>query len=504
MSGGRIIVVGAGVGGLVAAVLLAARGEEVLVLEAHNAPGGKMRQVMVRGSAIDAGPTVLTMRWVFDSIFAAAGESLDTLVSLAPLDILARHAWDDRGHLDLHADVARSADAIGQFCGAAEAQRFTCFAAEARAIHDLLKESFLMAQKPGPLGLALHRGLAGLPAMTRINPFETMWRALSRHFADPRLIQLFGRYATYCGSSPFSAPATLMLVAHVEQEGVWTLEGGMHRLAVALEGLAVRKGATFRYGTPVARIETGSGRVTGVVTASGERLACSEVIFNGDAHALASGLLGPEVAHATRPVRPRQRSLSALTWCSVAATAGFPLHRHNVFFSQDYRAEFADLERGPPTEPTVYVCAQDRPGSAPAADRLLILVNAPAGCSITGSRLEAVTAAMQRRLEACGLDIDRSLKESIITGPEEFARLFPATGGALYGRATHGWLASFQRPAAAARIPGLFLAGGSVHPGPGVPMAALSGRLAVDALLARRASIRRFHRAAIAGGMRTA
>ena len=189
--------------------------------------------------------------------------------------------------------------------------------------------------------------------MARINPFETMWRALRRHFTDPRLVQLFGRYATYCGSSPFAAPATLMLVAHVEQEGVWTVDGGMHRLAEALESLARKLGADIRHGAAVARIETSAGGVSGVITEAGERLACADVIFNGDANALAAGLLGPEVTGAAAGTRPGQRSLSALTWCSVAATGGFALHRHNVFFSQDYEAEFRDLRTGPPREPTV-------------------------------------------------------------------------------------------------------------------------------------------------------
>ena len=504
MTAQRIIVAGAGIGGLAAAVLLAARGLDVVVLEKEAAPGGKMREVTVAGKAIDAGPTVLTMRWVFDQLFAAAGEDLEKHLTLKRLDILARHAWEARGHLDLHGDLQRSADAIGRFSSAAEARRFLGFAAEARSIYELLREPFLLAQKPGPLGLALHNGLAGLPAMARINPFETMWRALRRHFTDPRRVQLFGRYATYCGSSPFAAPATLMLVAHVEQEGVWTVDGGMHRLAEALESLARKLGADIRHGAAVARIETSAGGVSGVITEAGERLACADVIFNGDANALAAGLLGPEVTGAAAGTRPGQRSLSALTWCSVAATGGFALHRHNVFFSQDYEAEFRDLRTGPPREPTVYVCAQDRPDAAPDADRLLILVNAPAGWSASGQALEAVTAAMRRKLQSCGLSVDWSGAEARLTGPDSFGRLFPATGGALYGRASHGWMASFQRPSAVTRIPGLYLAGGSVHPGPGVPMAALSARLAVEALLARRASTRRFPAMATAGGTRTA
>jgi len=214
-----IVIIGAGVGGLSAAALLAARGESVLVLERAATPGGKMRQVKIGEAAIDGGPTVFTMRWVFDDIFAAAGSRLEDHLALARLDILARHAWGPSQRLDLFADVQRSADAVASFSGAEEGRRFLGFCAESRRIYDTLRKPFLMSQRPDPVKLATANGLGGMTGMLRINPFEKMWTALGRHFTDPRLRQLFGRYATYCGSSPFSAPATLMLVAHVERTG---------------------------------------------------------------------------------------------------------------------------------------------------------------------------------------------------------------------------------------------------------------------------------------------
>ena len=501
MSRPHTIVVGAGAGGLVAALLLAARGERVTLFEQQTYPGGKMRQVFAGGVPIDAGPTVFTMRWVFDQIFADAGASLDAELTLSPLNILARHAWRNGEVLDLHADLAASGEAIGAFAGAEERRRFLAFAAEAGDIYALLREPFLLSQKPGPLGLAMGKGFRSLPAMMRINPFETLWKALGRHFRDPRLQQLFGRYATYCGSSPFQAPATLMLVAHVEQEGVWSIEGGMHRLAQVLAELAAKRGADIRYGTPVKRIVLHGGAVAGVETGDGEFHASTEVIFNGDANALASGLLGAAVSSIEKVLPIAARSLSAITWCVKARTSGFALQRHNVFFANDCYAEFRDLGYRPPNEPTVYVCAQDREGKVANAERLLILVNAPALGDCTTTDLHKSETAMRQKLQSCGLEIDWQTAETAATTPNDFARLFPATGGALYGRASHGWMASFQRPAAASKIPGLFLAGGSTHPGPGVPMAALSARLAVEALIGARPLMRRFHQTATAGGM---
>jgi len=494
------VIVGAGIAGLVAAIDLAARGVGVTVLERAAEPGGKMREVEIAGSRIDAGPTVFTMRWVFDEILGVAGTTLADHVTLRPLQILARHAWNAGERLDLFADVDRSTMAIGAFAGAAEARRFGAFCARARAIYSTLEDPYLRAPRGGPASLLRRAGLRNLPALWRISPFATLWTALGEHFHDPRLRQLFGRYATYCGSSPFRAPATLMLIAHVEQDGVWTIVGGMQRLAEALVNVGTRLGVTFRFRSPVARIATSGGRTTGVMLASGEQVAADAVVVNADVAALAEGRFGTAATSAVPAVAPAGRSLSAVTFAVVGCTDGFPLVRHNVFFSPDYPAEFDALFRRAelPVVPTVYVCAQDRGDPAdpvaPANERLLCLVNAPANGdtrAFTATEIEQCEERTFTRLTECGLNVERTRDNVVVTTPADFERLFPATGGALYGRATHGWRASFQRPGARSQIPGLYLAGGSIHPGPGVPMAALSGRQAAASVLADLGSTRR-------------
>jgi 1-hydroxycarotenoid 3,4-desaturase len=501
---GRVAVIGAGIGGLAAALDLSARGFEVLVLERAAAPGGKMREVAVgegEGAArLDAGPTVFTMRWVFEELFDSAGASLSDHLALRPAAVLARHAWNGGGRLDLFADVARSADAIGAFAGAAEARGFRAFCDRARRVYRALEGPFIRAARPTPFSLAAAAGPSGVAGLLGASPFNTLWRALGDHFRDPRLRQLFGRYATYCGSSPFLAPATLMLVAHVEQDGVWLVEGGMHRLARAVEALARSRGVAFRYGAEVAEIRVEGGRAAGVTLADGERVEADAVVVNADAAALAAGLFGPAAARGAAVPRAEQRdrSLSALTWAMLAEAEGFPLLRHTVFFSNDYPAEFDDLfgRNRLPAAPTAYVCAQDRGadddgGAAarpkPGPERLLCLVNAPpTGDTAPPSRaeIERCETATFRLLERCGLTLRR--RDTVTTGPAEWERLFPATGGALYGRASHGWAASFARPGARTALPGLYLAGGSAHPGAGVPMAALSGRLAASSIASDR------------------
>ena len=502
----QAVVIGAGIGGLVAALDLARAGFAVTMLEAAAEVGGKVRQA--GGSArIDAGPTVLTMRDVFEQIFDDAGDSLDRRLALRPAEVLARHAWNGHARLDLFADPARSADAIGQFAGAAEARGYHAFRARAAEIFAILDNSFLRAQRPS---MAQLMGRAGVAPLLRINPFSTLASALDGFFRDPRLRQLYGRYATYCGSSPTRCPATLMLVAHVEQKGVWLVEGGMRRLVTALAALAASAGVAVRTGSRVAAVVVEAGRAAGVTLAGGERLDADIVLCNADAQAIASGAFGAACQGAVAPMPRRARSLSAMTWAIEAETHGFPLERHNVFFSEAPNSEFGEIfgRAALPSRPTVYVCGQDRGDGRDVvggAERLLCLTNAPA----TGDRhhfssaeIEQCETRMSAALARCGLSLGTP-RLKVVTTPTDFASLFPATGGALYGPASHGWMASFQRPAARSRLAGLYLAGGSVHPAPGLPMAALSGRLAAACAIADRASTPRWRRTAMSGGMST-
>jgi 1-hydroxycarotenoid 3,4-desaturase len=509
---GRVAVVGAGLGGLVAALLLARQGLAVTVVERAARPGGKLRQVAIGQARIDAGPTVLTMRRVFDEIFALAGASFAAHVKLRPLETLARHAWGAEQTLDLFTDIERSVDAIGRFAGAAEAMRYRTFCVRARQSFDVLDASFIRAAQPSVAGLMRRIGVRGVRPLWRAGPFTTLWDALGEHFHDARLRQLFGRYATYSGASPFASPATLMVIAHVERSGVWIVEGGMYRIAQAVEFLAASLGVTFRYDREAREVIVKGGRARGLRLASGEQLDADAVIVNADASAVANGLLGQGVTGTIPPQPGGRRSLSAVTWAMVARTDGFPLLHHSVFFSGNYQAEFDDIfrRRRLPVEPTVYICAQDRTDheeSAPLGDeRLLCLVNAPATGDthpFAQSEIDACEERTFHLLRRAGLDVQRRPEATVRTTPADFNRLFPATGGALYGQAQHGWMASFRRPGARTRMPGLYLTGGSTHPGPGLPMVALSGQQAAASLLSDLASTASSSLVAMPGGMST-
>lgn len=505
----RVVVVGAGVAGLVSALELSHLGLNVTVIDRADAPGGKLHAETVDGHAIDSGPTVFTMRWVFDELMHSLDLRLDRELTLTPLSVLARHFWTDGSSLDLFADPLASESAVEAFAGADEALRFRQFCDHTRELYGVMDSSFIRSQLKSLPGFMAALGPRGLSLLARMGPMKTLWSSLEQRFTDPRLRQLFARYATYCGSSPLQAPATLSLIAQVEMDGVWTVEGGMQELIRCLTRLCKEQGVRFICPAHCDQILVRDGRVVGVSLDTQEQLLADRVVFNGDTAALREGLMGKPAQRAVAALAP-QRSLSAVTWCIRTPTRGLRLDRHNLFFQSNYADEFHDIfeHQRLPRRPTVYLCAQDRPSAQAdiGAERLLCLVNAPANGDVSELSEQALSDCESQVLSAvkhCGLDFELTPHNHVRNTPRHFHRRFPGTGGALYGQATHGWMSIFSRPGAISPIPGLFLSGGSVHPGPGVPMAAMSGRLAAAAVRASLGSIKSSPVGATSGGMST-
>ena len=469
------------------AALPASAGATVTVLDTAASPGGKMRTVPSPAGPVDAGPTVLTMRHVFDDLFALAGERLEDHITLIAQPILARHWWPDGSRLDLHADPDATLAAIEAFAGPREAQAFRRFDALSAALFRTFDAPVMRAAKPD-LG-RITRAALSLPRLwPALMPGMTLTRLLRLHFRDPRLVQLFARYATYVGGRPARSPAVLSLIWRAEAQGVWAVEGGMHQLALALAALAQRLGVRFRYATPALGIVSQQGRVSGVQIEGGITLPCTACVFNGDPAALVQGLLGHDPATAIPRKAVTPRSLSAWVW-SFAATPQGPLARdlihHNVFFSADPDAEFGPIGRGRmPDQPSLYLCAEDRAtGRPPPLERFEIIVNAPAGHAATDQEYAQCSRRTFDPIRHLGLTFAPQPQAPSLTTPAMLDRLFPGSKGAIYGRSPEGLLAAFQRPPAKTSLPGLFLAGGGAHPGAGVPMAALSGRHAAEAIM---------------------
>lgn len=428
------------------------------------------------GREIDCGPTVLTMRPVFDELFSTVGLRLDEHVGLQPLDVLARHVWPDGARLDLFADEQRSAEAISHFAGRGAADGFRRFQRYAAQLLDRLEEPFLRHDNDGLARMMMRVGPRGLLGLARVDFGRTMWRALGDFFPDPRLRQLFARYATYYGCSPFAAPATLNLIAAVDERGVWAVRGGMIALARAIAAAFTDAGGVLITGQSVVALESDGQRVTAVRLADGTHLGARHVVFNGDPSRIAEDHLGDALRGAVPP-HGEPASSSATTWSMLARPEGLALAYHTVCFGDDYAEEFDALfeRRELPRRPTVYLCAPDRLTAMPsAAERVFCLVNAPAGLPRDAPSDARCRAAMETSLDACGLRL-AAVGPTITTTPTDFAVRFPGTQGSLYGPATHGATAAFRRQSCRTAVPNLWLVGGATHPGAGLPMVTLGG-----------------------------
>ena len=323
-----------------------------------------------------------------------------------------------------------------------------------------------------------------------LSPLATLRSHLVKRFSDPRLAQLFGRYATYVGGSPLAAPALLSLIWQAEAAGVWRVQGGMHRLAAALAERFMAMGGTLKLASPVSAIQIDAGRVTGVVLDQGIRFAADSVVFAGDPRALATGRLGPAVTKIAPQTKTSPRSLSARVWSFAARPTGpVDLAHHNVFFSNSPVSEFEDLAGGAmASDPTIYICAEDRgTGTSPpqGPERFEIILNAAPLTDAAPQPDEEETCRQMtfQTLARFGLSFDPRPQVTALATPSLYDNLFPASAGSLYGQSPHGMTAALKRPRARTVIPGLYLAGGGTHPGAGVPMAALSGKHAAEVIL---------------------
>jgi len=500
----RAVVVGAGIGGLTAAVRLAHAGLSVTVVDMAGGPGGKMRTRASVAGPVDVGPTVLTLKGVFETLFADVGARLADHVTLIPDEILARHVWPDGSMLDLFHDPDRSAEAVRALAGPTGERQFRRFSGRARRLYEAFEAPVMLAPRPSlpRLTAEVLKNPALIPAMA---PGLSLARSLAAQFTDPRLRQLFGRYATYVGGSPYLSPAVLGLIAHSEARGVWRVEGGMHRLAVALQGLAQDRGAGFRFNAKVARIEQQDDRVCAVHLEDGTRLPADLIVFNGDPKALLERQLGPAAMVAVPVTGVAARSLSAFVWGFAAEPSGVELAHHTVFFCADPRREFDDLAAGRmPGDGTLYVCAQDRGGAPPTGpERFEIILNGPPGHPSTAEDAYTCRTRTFDSLARMGLRFTPTPDVTALTMPGGFAEAFPGSDGSLYGLSPHGMMATFRRPTARTTVRGLYLAGGGAHPGAGIPMACLSGSHAAAAILSDLASISTSRPTATPGGTST-
>ncbi len=520
----QVVVIGAGMGGLAAAARLGALGHQVTVCEQSTVIGGKLGRYQRDGFSFDTGPSLLTLPAVYRDLFQKTGAPLEDVLELVPVDPVCHYRFANGRELDIpnaapHL-VAKAWDkALGDGAGA----DWTAFMTHAARVWDVTRVPFLETPLAGARTLlALSRNLSDVRTVA---PWLSLRGLGRRYLKHPEQRMFLDRYATYTGSDPRAAPAALASVPYVEQSfGAWYVPGGLYRLGEAVAQRAREVGVTIRTETTVDRVliagkagktgktgKTGKdgrsgrvgparSRVDGVRLADGERLAAEVVVANADAQHLYRDLLpGTEGAPGRKLLRRATPSLSGFVLLLALRGRTPGLGHHTVLFPADYDAEFDHVfgtgsQRGKPApvpDPTIYISAPDDPALRPddAHEAWFVLVNAPRHDPRDARRgvdwdapglAEKYADRILDVLAERGLEVrDRLLWRQIRT-PADLERETHSVGGSIYGSSSNGTRAAFLRPANRSAVDGLFLVGGSSHPGGGLPLVGMSAAIVAD------------------------
>ena len=479
----RAVIVGGGLGGLATALRLNAKGWQVTVCEAGSSFGGKMNRWCEQGFHFDTGPSLITMPWVFADLFQAAGAHIEDHVKLLPMYPLAEYYFADGARFTYSSVLSQWLPTL-QRIEPADVDGFFRFMQLGARLYELSKRTFLRRtpfERPR---------LADLKLLRRL-PLRYGWgnyhRTVAAHFRSPYLRQLFDRYPTYVGSSPYRSPATLAVIPYIEYAfGGYAVRGGLYRIVEALLKLASRAGVTLCPNSRVSAIRHEGRKVSGVELDSGSTIPADVVVMNGDASTTGE-LLGD-------PVGPsHDRSMSGLVFLLGLRRQLPELQQHSIYFSSDYHAEFSQIfdEHRFPDDPTVYVNAPSRgdrslvPGDG---ETLFVMANAPAnGEEWDESRIRNAKQRVFARLRKSGFpEIEADVVVSDTWTPSRIAHQYGMPGGSIYGDASHGWRNTFLRPPNQdPRYDGLYYVGGSTHPGGGTPTVLLSAEITCNLIAAR-------------------
>ncbi len=492
----RVVVVGGGLGGLAAACTLAARGASVRLFEARATLGGKAAVLEKHGFRFDMGPTILTLPSVLRRVLGEAGVKLEERLDLRRLDPQWRCFFEDGGVLDLGADAGRMAEVLTDFADADTALGYLRFLEAARKLHRISERFFFWRPVGGlrdTLDLRTSFTAATLRDLKDLRFGRTVAGTIRGAVHDPRVAQMLDHFTQYVGSSPFLAPAVLCGIADMQlAEGVWYPLGGTRAVPEALGRLAAELGVEVETSCPVVGLLERRGALHGIELADGRRVPADAVVSNMDSVRTHRELLPAAAARRFLGRRRYEPACSGVVLYLGLAERYEHLAHHNFVFSSDPEQEFASIyARGEPApDPTCYVAAPSRtePGVAPpGGEALYVLVHAPylRPHHDWARLLPDYRRVIIEKLERCaGLKgLERRIVFEHALTPADIRDRYRVLAGAIYGLASHGrFLGAFKPGNRSPDLAGLYLAGGSAHPGPGMPMALMSGWIAADAL----------------------
>ncbi len=502
-----ISIIGAGLGGLSAAIRLAYKGFEVNVFEKNAFPGGKAGSFELNGYRFDTGPSLLTMPFVIKELFTSVNENTDDCLEFNKLDNLCRYYYPDGTVLNAYSDPEKFSAEISAKTNEPSGS-LKKFLEHCSTIYELTSDIFLFSDLYSLNTYSNLKALKTFFMLPKIDSFRTMNKANRSFFKDERLIQLFNRYATYNGSDPFKCPATLNIISHVEYTlGGYYLSGGMHSLTKALFELALKKGVKFCFNCPVKKINLHNKRVTGII-AGGNDIPADAVISNADVYQTYGGLLGDNTSAAAKKYNKLEPSSSALVFYWGVNINSEKLDTHNILFSADYKKEFTELfdNKVIPADPTVYIYISSKfsPGDTPRGkENWFVMINAP-NSSISppvrgrlrggeennhglfnSKNIWCIKQTILSKIKALtGYDIKDKIECEKVLTPLDIETQTGSFGGSIYGISSNSRNAAFLRqPNRSKHYKGLYFTGGSTHPGGGIPLVLLSGKIAAEKVI---------------------
>ena len=477
-----VAVIGAGIGGLAVSLRLKAQGFRVVVFEKNHRPGGKLAELHMDGFRFDTGPSLFTLPEYVEELFELFGEKMSDFIPYRQLDVNCRYFFPDDSQIVFYHDQDRLRDELSRSNVQSAHQLFARLQRAAR-MYELGAPVFLNNDLHRLAGFNTPSGRRAAMRLAELDFMRSMHGANMRDFCDRRLVSIFDRYATYNGSDPYKAPATLNMIAHLENNlGASFPLRGMYSIADGLFRLARRYGVEFRLGTRVESVVRSKRKVEGICSANGfehyDIVVCDADVAYAADNLLSDGRLVRRLAK-----RPKSSSALIFYWGMNGIHSHFDLH--NIFFSDDYRAEFRDIftRHTIPDEPTVYLFISSRmvPDDAPSGcENWFAMINVPADC---GQHWDELIPAARRRIlrrieHFAGHELESHIICEHVASPLTIERDTFSHRGALYGTASNSMFSAFLRhPNYSSRCRNLYFTGGSVHPGGGIPLCVASAKI---------------------------
>lgn len=481
----KAAIVGAGIAGMAAAIRLANKGFDVFVFEANVYAGGKLSAFEAHGYRFDAGPSLFTMPQLVDELFTLSGKNPSDYFEYIRLPVVCQYFYEDGTRITAYGQPENFAREIELKTGE-PAKKILHFLQDSQTKYELTAEVFLHRSLHKASTYLNAHAWKGYTNFTKLDVFRTMHGANRANFKDPRVVQLFNRYATYNGSDPYQTPATMNIIPHLEYNtGAFFPKKGMHHITQSLVQLAEELGVHFNYGASVQEIVTSGKQATGI-KAKDQFFPADIVVSNMDVVNTYKKLL-PKAAQPNKILNQPKSSSALIFYWGIQHQ--FPeLDMHNIFFSQNYEQEFNAIFRQQTIyqDPTVYIniTSKHKKDDAPeGCENWFVMINVPNNSGQDWDALIAearknILAKLSRLLEK---DIERLIACENILDPRTIESRTSSSQGALYGNSSNNRYAAFLRHANfSSQIKNLYFCGGSVHPGGGIPLCLLSAKIATD------------------------